>query len=102
MMSYTWKPSQKLSGKETAQLWRHQNQVLVCCFYVFDFDFEQFSYAGVYSEPFQRSKMEIFAETVYGKNSTLDVWHGSEYASNYIPTGNFSIHFLSLVSFYTL
>ena len=45
--------------------------------------------SGAYLEPYQTSKMELFAKTanawkqliIFAKCSILDVWQGSEYAS---------------------
>ena len=47
-------------------------------------------YSMAYSEPYQTSKMECFAKivntfqalTIFAKGSILDIWQGSEYASD--------------------
>ena len=49
----------------------------------------RFCFTEAYSEPCQTSKMQCFAKiviaekalTIFPKNSILDIWQGSEYAS---------------------
>ena len=44
-------------------------------------NFEQLQFVETYSEPCQVSKTELFALGIFAKLSILDVWQGSEYAS---------------------